>query len=130
MKARIRIFLFGILTWLIPFVFAIPFYSKEGVPQIDIFFLKSLLIVVGALTGAVFLIPTFKKINDNFIANSCFIGFVWLSMNWLLDILILIPLAQMTFEDYFLQIGIRYLIIPITSITLGIVLKGKVSSSG
>ncbi len=126
MKARIRIFLFGILTWLIPFVFSIPFYSKEGVPQIDLFFLKSLLIIVGALTGSIFLILSFKKINSNFLANGCLIGLTWLAINWLLDIFILIPLSEMTFEDYFLQIGIRYLIIPITSIALGYVLKEKV----
>lgn len=128
MKARIRILLFGILTWLIPFVFSIPFYSKEGVPQINIFFLKSLLIVVGALTGSVFLILAFKKINENYFVKSSVIGLVWLSINWLLDILILIPLAQMTLEDYFLQIGIRYLIIPISSITIGIVLRAKLMS--
>ena len=57
--------LYGFLTWLIPFIIAIPFYSRDGQPLIDIFLLKSIMIVVGSTTGAIFLILYFKKVTEN-----------------------------------------------------------------
>ena len=32
-------------SWLIPFIVSIPFYGKGGVPMIDIFLLKTIMII-------------------------------------------------------------------------------------
>jgi len=46
MNKKIRNILYGFLAWLIPFVTAFFFYSKEGGLVIDIFLFKSIMIIV------------------------------------------------------------------------------------
>jgi len=75
--------------------------------------------VVSAVFGAYLLIVYFKQLKDNFLKEGLVVGLSWLVINWLLDIIILLPLAEMSFEDWFTQIGLRYLVIPTFSISFG-----------
>jgi len=125
MKSIKKTLLFGFLIWLIPFIIAIPFYSKDGQPLIDIFLLKSIMIVVGAITGAFFLILYFKKVTENYFREGLIIGLIWLVINWIIDFIVLVPMAKMDTGTYFVQIGLRYLIIPIFSVSIGFLLDYK-----
>ena len=109
----------GFLTWLVPFVGSWPFYSSTGEPLIDIFLLKSIMIVVFGSFGAVCLIFWFREIDRNYLREGITVGFVWLIINWILDILILLPMADMDIKTYFGQIGLRYLMIPVMAIAIG-----------
>ena len=126
MKQYLKLALFGFLTWLIPFVVSFFFYYKTGHLVIgDIFLFKSIMIVTGATTGAVLLILYFGKISEKYLYHGILIGIVWLAMNWVLDLLILVPMAKLSLYDYFAQIGLRYLIIPVMSIMMGYLLERK-----
>lgn len=126
MKQYLKLALFGFLTWLIPFVVSFFFYDKTGHLVIgDIFLFKSIMIVTGATTGAVLLILYFGKISEKYLYHGILIGIVWLAMNWVLDLLILVPMAKLSLYDYFAQIGLRYLIIPVMSIMAGYLLERK-----
>jgi hypothetical protein len=46
-------------------------------------------------------------------------------INFALDLVVLLPMSKLTFKDWFFQIGIRYFIIPITSIAIGKILEMK-----
>jgi hypothetical protein len=48
---------------------------------------------------------------------------VWFVINILLDVIILIPMAKMSFADYFMSIGLRYIQMPVFTIVTGIVLQ-------
>ena len=123
MKSIKKTLIYGLLTWLIPFIVAIPFYSRDGQPLIDIFLLKSIMIVIGSVTGAIFLILYFKKVTKNYLREGLFIGLIWLAINWILDFIVLVPMAKMDIGTYFAQIGLKYLTIPIFSITIGFLLN-------
>jgi hypothetical protein len=123
MERVIKIIAFGFLTWLIPFLVAIPFYSPNGTILIDQSLFKSIMIITGGITGAFLVIRSFKGIWKDFIRFGCLIGVVWLLINWVLDFIILLPLNGMDISTYFSQIGIRYLMIPIMSIMAGYVAK-------
>jgi len=125
LKKYLKNFLYGFLSWLIPFVISIFFYGKEGGLSIDIFLFKTIMIVIGSITSAFLLISYFKKINTAYLKEGIIVGAIWFSMNILLDLLILIPMSEMAISDYFTQIGLRYLVIPVTCITIGIVLTNK-----
>ena len=125
MNKNIRNLLYGFLAWLIPFVVAFFFYSKEGGLVIDIFLFKSIMIVVGAISGAFLLISYFKNIHANYLYEGIIVGFTWLGINILLDLLVLIPMSEMTFPVYFAQIGLRYLVMPVMSIMVGASLANK-----
>ena len=121
MNKTFKIILFGFLTWLVPFVVAFFFYDRNGQPTMDIMFIKSILMVVSATFGAYLLIVYFKKIKENFLKEGIAVGLYWLVINWLFDIVVLLPMAKMSFGVWFTQIGLRYLVIPIFSITIGYV---------
>ena len=125
MNKYLRIILFGLLTWLIPFVSAFFFYTREGRLSIDIFLFKSIMIVVGSISGAILLVSYFRKINSSYFKEGVTVGFIWLGINILLDLLVLIPMSGMPIADYFTQIGLRYLVIPAMSIAMGTVLSNK-----
>ena len=122
---NIRNILYGFLAWLIPFVTAFFFYSKEGGLVIDIFLFKSIMIVVGAISGAFLLVSYFKRIHANYLMEGIVVGFTWFAINILLDLLVLVPMSEMSRADYFAQIGLRYLFMPVMSIMVGAVLANK-----
>lgn len=125
MNKYFRNILYGFLAWLIPFVASIFFYTKGGKLTIDVFLFKSIMIVVGSISGSILLVSYFKRINRAYLKEGIIVGVVWFGMNILLDLLILVPMSKMSIADYFSQIGIRYLVIPAMSITVGTVLKNK-----
>ncbi len=115
---------FGFLTWLIPFIASFPFFNyKTQELIIDDFFFKTIMIVLSALVGTILLVLIYKKINQNYIKMGIIIGITWLGINWILDFIFLLPMADMAIGQYFTEIGLRYLVIPIYSIGFALVIK-------
>jgi len=114
-----RLLAYGGLTWLIPLLAAIPFYSPEGTLLVDVFFFKSVMIVVGGIAGALLLVLWFGGVQSGHLREGAIVGGVWLAMNWALDLLVLLPISGMDIATYFSQIGLRYLLIPTMAIAIG-----------
>jgi hypothetical protein len=125
MNKHIRNILYGFLAWLIPFVTSIFFYTREGVLTIDVFLFKTIMIVVGSTSAAFLLISYFKKIDTSYLKEGIIVGLTWFGINILLDLLVLIPMSGMSVADYFTQIGLRYLVMPVMSIMVGASLANK-----
>lgn len=125
MNKHIRNILYGFLAWLIPFVTSIFFYTREGVLTIDVFLFKTIMIVVGSTSAAFLLISYFKKIDTRYLKEGIIVGLTWFGINILLDLLVLIPMSGMSVADYFTQIGLRYLVMPVMSIMVGASLANK-----
>gem|GEM_PF-3532895 len=51
------------LTWVVPFLIAVPFYGRDGTPVIDISLFKSLMIVVSSVVGAILIIWVFRSVE-------------------------------------------------------------------
>jgi hypothetical protein len=124
-KKYLKNALYGFLAWLIPFVTSFFFYTREGKLTIDIFLFKSIMIVVGSVSAAFLLISYFKTISANHLREGVIVGLAWFSINIGLDLLVLIPMSGMSIPDYFVQIGLRYLVIPAMSIAVGAALENK-----
>ena len=122
----IRTIIYGFLVWLIPFISAFFLYSPEGKLSIDIFLFKSIMLIIGVTTGTILLINYFQRINKFYLRNAIILGLIWLLISLGLDILILVPMAKMTLTEYFYQIGLRYLLIPIYAIGMAILIKQKI----
>ena len=108
------------LTWLVPFVCAVPFYGPAGL-VIDQQLFKSIMIVIGSITAAILIIWCFRPVEKNFTHEAIVTGFVWLIANWVLDLIVLVGLLGMALPDYAGQIGLRYLVIPAMVIAAGVV---------
>ena len=119
MNKNLKILFYGFLSWFIPFISSFFFYSRTGELQIDIFLFKSIMIVVGSITGAVLLVLYFRALEKNYLREGITVGGSWFAINIILDLVVLIPMSGMPLGDYFAGIGLRYLVIPVMSIAMG-----------
>ncbi|MBN1166402.1 MAG: hypothetical protein JXA44_04640 [Methanospirillaceae archaeon] len=124
MNRLLQIILYGCIVWLVPFLVAIPFYSPDGTLLFGEPVFKSVMIVVGALIGAFLIVRYYQNISENYIREGIYLGVVWLLINWILDLVILLPLSGMDIIQYFCQIGLRYLMIPVMSVMAGYIAAG------
>ncbi|TGM52788.1 hypothetical protein [Leptospira adleri] len=115
----VRILSYGFLVWLIPFAVAIPFHTRDGKLLTDIFLFKSVMILVGSLTGSFLLASLAIRIEGKTLPTLLFAGLIWLVINWGLDFLILLPMSKMSVSDYSIQIGMGYLTMLIVAFALG-----------
>ena len=127
MKKWLKVILFGIGIWAIPFIVAMFFYSPEGTLKIDLIFFKTVMLLVGALTGAYFIILYFKNLEKKFFKEGILLGGSWFVIQWALDFIILIPMTKMHIPTYIVSIGLRYGVILIMTVTVGFVLEKSLS---
>lgn len=120
-----RVLWFWILTWLVPFLVSMPFYGKGGILMVDVFLIKTIMIIVWASVGWFLLIKYFSKVEKNFLRESLFLGLIWLGINRGLDFIILIPMSGISIQDYMIQTGLRYFMILIFSLTIGYALEKR-----
>jgi hypothetical protein len=120
----------GLLTWLLPFLLAIPFYSQGGEPLHDIFLIKSVLLVFSTALGTLLILIYFRGVRARFIREGVLLGGVWLLINWALDAAVLLPLSGMDAGTYMAQIGLRYLSIPIIAVGIGYAAEQGVRGTG
>lgn len=113
---------YGLFTWLIPFLAAFPFYSREGDLLIDMFLFKTIMLLVGSLIGGYMLYRYFRLLKDNFIRHAWQVGSIWVILNLLLDMIVVVPMSGMSLVQYFQEIGLRYLIILIWALSIGYLL--------
>jgi hypothetical protein len=122
MDRRVKLLLFGFVSWLVPFVasFAIfPLYNSN--PAL----FHSLMLVFGSAVSAALFIRYFEAIKSDFAKVGLFAGTVWCVMNWVLDIIILVPMMQASLGGYFAQIGMVYLVGPIMGFGMGYVVDAS-----
>ena len=115
-----KLFLFGFIGWFVPFAVSCFMFSKDGGLLIDVFLFKTIMILIGNITGLYLMVLYFKKIKENILKNSIFLSIIWLIVFWLLDFVILIPMSGMSYGKYFIEIGLRYLLVPFTSMAIGL----------
>jgi len=125
MNRLLKIGLFGVVAWLIPFVFSFFFFTPDGGLLIDEIFFKSIMVVTGTAVAAVLLILYFKKFAGDYFREGIVLGVTWFAINILLDVIVLVPMAGMEISTYFTEIGLRYLSIPIISIAVGYIAQSK-----
>ena len=116
---------YGFIVWLVPYVASIPLL---GLMQTDVHFFKTIMIIVGGLTGAVCVILYFNKVEKNYLEEGIMVGLIWLLINWILDFVALLPLSKMPIDRYFLEIGLRYLVMPAMTVPVGYILSRKIKA--
>ena len=113
----------GFLSWLLPFALSFVFYKPSGELTVSYDLFKSLMIVFGSITGCFLSFRYFKFVAKDFIKQGVLVGISWFLINIVLDTLILLPMMGESFSNYFISIGLRYMVIPAISITMGYLLN-------
>lgn len=115
-----RVWLGGVLSWAIPFFGSFPFYDPVEGLMVPLIVFKSIMVVLGALCGTALLVWVFRSLRPA-LGAAIVLGCLWLGINWLLDIVALVPMAGMDLGTWFVEIGLRYLTIPIIATGMGMV---------
>jgi len=68
----------ALLTWLVPFLIAVPFYGKNGTLLIDLMLFKSIMIVVATITAAMLMFWFFRAVMTAYTREAVITGLVWL----------------------------------------------------
>ena len=128
MNKIVKLLLLGFMTWVVPFIAAFFFFDETGQIAVDMYLFKTVMLLIGGITGILAIVIYFKKVQSGFLTQGIIIGVVWFAINFILDVLVLLPISKMGFGDYVIQIGLRYLMIPIMSIMVGILLEKKINN--
>jgi hypothetical protein len=124
MNRYIKIGGFGILVWLIPFLFSFLIFSLRDDNRV---LFESIMPVVLTIIVLIFSIIYFIKIEKEFISQGIIIGVVWIIISIIIDLIMFLPDSewQMTISDYMMDIGITYLIILFIPIGIGYILEKR-----
>lgn len=126
MNRFLRVIFFGILIWLIPFLISFLFLDMEGNFIIPETFFKSIMIVVGSFVAIILSVKYYKSIKNDFVQEGIILGISWFIISIALDLVMVFSnFFQVTVLEYFTDIGLRYLCIPIFTIGLGYALNQK-----
>ena len=123
MKKRLRVSLFGFLTWLVPFIVSILIFPIRESQRL---LFESIMPVVVTVCAVGFSILHFRKLEGGFLREGILIGVVWFAINIVLDLLMFMegPM-KMSFPDYMMDIGLTYLIIPVITLGFGYLLEQR-----
>lgn len=115
MKSLKKAILFGFFVWL--FAFAISFLIFP-IHESNRPLFESIMPIALSLLTSFFSYKYLSIVKENFVKEAIYLGIVFILINWIIDVpLMLSPSPmQMTFSDYFQDIGITYfMILPITT---------------
>lgn len=117
---------YGAILWLVPYVTAIPLLPLM---QSDNALFKTIMIVEGALIGAALTAHYFEGVERDYLREGLLLAAVWIALNWLLDLVALLPFTKQTLPRYFAEIGLRYLAIAAPAVAVGYVLHRRLGKA-
>jgi hypothetical protein len=126
MNKYLKMFLYGLIVWMVPFIVSFAFVDSQGNFTINETFFKSIMVVTGAFVGVVLAVRYFRDVETDYLNEGVFLGSIWLLVNLALDLsMVYGGFFQMTVMQYFTDIGMRYLSMPIYTIGMGYVLMQR-----
>ena len=118
------IVVYGFLIWLIPFLVSFCLIDQNGTKTVDEITFKKIMIIVSIATVSYLLSKLHRRydtivstesgqirkglLSTSDLVNGYTVGIIWMAINWILDILVLLPLSGMGLRTYFLDIGWSY----------------------
>jgi hypothetical protein len=110
----------GFASWFIPFAASFLFFDRTGHMLIERPLFKSIMLIVGGVSGTWLLAIAFGRIVPSW-RTGLMLGGYWFAINLALDLLVLVPFTKMPLALYFSDIGLGYLLIPIIATAMGVV---------
>ena len=125
MNKYLKIGIFGVLVWLVPFAVSFFIYPLKtaGNPLFESIMPLVITIMVVSLSYLYL-----KNIETDLLKEGVMVGVVWFIINIAIDLVLFLPPSpmQMSFTNYMMDIGITYLMIPVITIGLVVMAENKV----
>ena len=112
-----RALLYGLVVWVVPFVLSMLLFplKRAGSPLFE----SAMAVIVAAVAAGMALIY-FRRIHHRYLREGLLLGLAWLAISIAIDLpLMLFPPISMSAGQYFADIGLTYLMIPIISTAIG-----------
>lgn len=124
MNKNLKIVLFGVLVWLIPFLVAFVIFPLR-ISMRPLF--ESIMPLTLTIVVIILAYYYLKDIGSNFIKEGIIIGLVWFIIDIAIDLFMFLPASpmQMGFLDYMMDIGLTYVMIPVITIGMGYMAQNK-----
>lgn len=127
MNKFLKIIVYGVLVWLIPFVVSFFIYplKTSGNPLFESI-MPLILAIIVVLMANLYL----KNIQTGFLREGVIIGVSWFIINIAIDLILFLPTSpmQMSLNNYMMDIGITYLLIPVITVGFGFLLNSKLEN--
>jgi hypothetical protein len=127
MNKYLKIVIFGLVVWLVPFLVSFLIYPLKtaGNPLFE--FIMPLVITIIVVELAYLYL---KNLETDLIREGVIIGVTWFIINIGIDLVLFLPPSpmQMSFVHYIEDIGITYLLIPVITIGLAYMADKKIRS--
>jgi ethanolamine transporter EutH len=116
--ARVRLVVYGLLEWAIPF--AVAFAMAPARDNWRSLF-ESVMAVTLAVTTTIAALSLLCRNNQQYVATGITAGIVWMVMSIVIDLPLMLsePIA-MPLQEYSADIGLTYLMIPVITIGIGV----------
>lgn len=113
----------GLLSWTLPFVISFAFFKHDAATgkvelAVSRELFKSAMVVCGSLCGT-WLLSRVLHPGEATLRSGLALGAYWMALNWALDYTLLLPLSGQSVGEYAADIGLRYLVAPISGACLG-----------
>ncbi len=125
-KAIVRRIGYGVVLWALLYAAAIPLLPLA---KSDVAAFKAAMATLGTLVGGAFSGYYFLGIERDYLREAIVTAVTWMIVNWLLDVVALLPFTHQSVPQYFSEIGIEYLGMLGPLIAIGYVLEKKLGSS-
>jgi hypothetical protein len=122
MKTTSRIWLYGVLIWIAGMAVGTALWPIHA-SHTPLF--KSVMVVTMTAVGMFFVVRLFHSITSDYLKTGIHAGLIWTVMNWIFDLIVLVGLLKSPLGMYVMDIGLRYLAIPIMTIGCGVLLENK-----
>jgi len=120
MRSIRRAVLYGVAVWAVPFVVAL---IIRPLRESDRALFESIMPVAVAAAAAFLGWSYFRRVHSLYAREGILLGLLWMAMSIVFDLpLMLSPPMNWTLAQYFADIGLTYLIIPIVTIAMGVAL--------
>lgn len=127
MNRYLKIVVFGFLVWLIPFLVSFLVFPLK-ITMRPLF--ESIMALV--LTIVVILLSYYylKDIKSYYVKECLMICVVWYIISIAIDLVMFMPASpmQMSFDDYMMDIGLTYIMIPVITVGMGYMAQNKVKT--
>lgn len=119
----------AVAAWLLPFAVSCAFFDRTGKLAIPMPLFKSIMVVVGGSSGALLLQRALRDRRAT-AASGGMLGAFYMVVNWGLDLALLLPLSGQSPAEYAADIGLRYVVMPVTGALLGAMAAHERAAAG
>lgn len=124
MKNGLKTIFFGFLVWLVPFLISLPLVNRDGTYMINVYLFKTIMIISLSITSILLAVKLFNSLNFDYQKYGLISGFSWFFICIGLDLLLLmVGFFNVSIQNYFIQIGARYLPVLFYNIGIGYLLE-------